>query len=80
MSNEIYAIHYDGHLLEPNIWEKYSDKYGETGNRLQGWKPQKKLYYKVGHAKTALAHLPAQIRKKAVIVRYIPDPDVHPGE
>ncbi len=71
IQNEIYAIHFNGELLYPDIWREYTDNYGRYG--LQGWRPAKKFYYKIGHAKAALHHLPIQIRDKCEIVRYIPE-------
>lgn len=70
--NEIYAIHLDGQLLQLDVWKQYSSKYGEYGSQLQGWKPPKRFYYKLHHAKNGVRHLPPQIRDKVKIVRYIP--------
>ncbi len=75
--NEVYALHLDGELLEGNVWKKYSKKYGTNG--LYGWKPPKRIYYKLGHAKNGLSHLPAEIRSKVEIVRYIPAPVITPS-
>ena len=72
MSNEIWAIHFDGQLLQPDIWKQYSDKYGHVAHWLQGWKPPKRFYYKFHHAKIGLSHLPHQIRNKCEIVKYSP--------
>lgn len=69
--NEIFAIHVDGKIVDTKIWREFSKKYG-TG-QLYGWRPPKKIYMKLGHAKAALHHLPQQVQKKAKIVRYIPD-------
>lgn len=71
MANEVFALHLDGELLHPNIWDKYTEQYGN--NSLYGWRPPKKLYYKIGHAKTAIKHLPEQIRDRVTIVRYTPE-------
>ncbi len=71
MANEIFAIHFEGELLHPDIWRDYSKNYGSSG--LHGWRPAKKFYYKIGHAKCALTHLPAQVRAKCEVVRYVPE-------
>lgn len=71
VKNEVFAIHWKGQLLHPNIWKEFSDKYGTNG--LYGWRPPKKLYYKIGHAKCALSHLPEMVRNDCKIVRYVPD-------
>ncbi len=68
--NELYALHLDGELLEGNVWKKFSTKYGTNG--LYGWKPPKRIYYKLHHAKNGLSHLPIEIRNKVEIVKYIP--------
>lgn len=77
MSNEIYAIHFEGQLLQPDIWKQYSDKYGATGANLQGWKPPKRFYYKLHHAKNGLRHLPYQIQDKCEIVKYTCEYDTY---
>lgn len=69
-SNELYAIHFRGELLQPDIWKKYSDRYGSLG--LYGWRPPKKIYHKLHHARTALRQLPKEIQDDCAIVRYIP--------
>ena len=62
---KVYALHLDGEIINTNIWEKYSSKYG-----VYGWKPPKRLYFKPGHAKTGRSHLPHQIRDKVEIAVY----------
>lgn len=69
-TNELYALHLDGKLLEGNIWKEYSSKYGLNG--LHGWRPPKRIYYKLYHAKNAIRHLPQEIRNRVEIVRYVP--------
>ncbi len=73
MSNELYAIHWKDKLLHPDLWKKYSGRYGQSSSYLYGWRPPKKVYHKLGHAKAGLSHLPAQIRKDCKIVRYVPE-------
>jgi hypothetical protein len=68
--NTLYALHFKDELIEPNIWKKYSDKYGSQG--LYGWKPPKKVYYTLGHAKAAMKHLPKQIINEVQIIKYKP--------
>ena len=70
-SNEVWALHLDGKLLDWNVWKEYSTKYGDNG--LYGWKPPKRLYYTRGHASAGRSHLPEQIRDKVEIVRYLPE-------
>lgn len=71
-NNELFVIHFHGEILEPNVWRKYSKNYGGSG--LYGWRAPKKIYYKLGHARSALTHLPLEVQKDCEIVRY------HPGE
>lgn len=69
-TNELYVIHFHGELLEPNVWKKYSSKYGGLG--MHGWRAPKKVYYKIHHARSAMRHLPKEIQADCEIVRYIP--------
>jgi len=68
--NEIWALHLDGKLISSNIWKEYSTRYG--GNSLYGWRKPKRLYMKIGHAKSAIHHLPKEVQDKVEIVKYIP--------
>jgi hypothetical protein len=70
MSNKIFVLHLDGKIITPNIWKKFSNNYGN--NSLYGWRPSKKMYMTLGHAKAAISHLPEQIRDKVEIVEYTP--------
>jgi len=56
--------------MEPGIWKNYTDNYGATW--LQGWRPPKKIYYKLHHAKNAIRHLPKEIQSEVQIIRYLP--------
>jgi phage-related protein len=69
-ANELFAIHVDGRIVDARVWKDFTDRYG--GAQLFGWRPPKKVYLKVGHAKAALRQLPAEIRANATIVRYVP--------
>jgi len=53
-------------VLSPDTIRQNYPNYG--GNVLYGWKPPKKVYYKVGHAKSAYTLLPEKIRSLCVIV------------
>jgi len=69
--NEVFALHLNGKLISQNVWKDFSKNYGS--NELQGWKPPKRLYYKLGHAKNGIRHLPKQIQNKVEIVKYVPE-------
>jgi len=70
--NVLYALHFEGEQLNSNSFKKYWKNYGSTGSALQGWRPPKKIYSKLGHAKTGICHVPAEIRPKVEIVEYRP--------
>jgi hypothetical protein len=74
MKNELFALHWNGELLQPDVWKKYSDRYGN--NWLYGWRPPKKIYYTKGMAKSGRSHLPEAIRDEVKIVRYEPVEEV----
>jgi hypothetical protein len=58
----IYAINFkeSGEVLTPESFKKYWPKYGS--NMLQGWRAPKKIYYKLGQAKTGFSHIPDQLK------------------
>ena len=70
MANEIYALHYKGELVSASVWKEHSKNYG--GQQLYGWRPPKKMYAKVGHARAALRHLPQAMQDDVEIMRYVP--------
>jgi len=70
-NNILYALHLDGKLLSAKIWEEYSKNWGYADG-LYGWRPPKRIYYKLGHAKNGIRHLPKQIQNKVKIVIYKP--------
>lgn len=69
--NVLYVLHYQGQIISPNIWKQFSKNYGSSS--LSGWKPPKKIYFSLSYAKSAIKHLPQQIRDKIEIVRYVPE-------
>ena len=75
MPAELFAICLEGEVLEASVWKKYSASYGGAG--LYGWRAPKKIYYKLGHAKNALNHLPQQIQDLVEIVRFVPAETVY---
>ncbi len=65
--NTIYAIHYKGQLLGSFKWEG-----GNASSYLQGWRPPKKVYWKLGLARSGAAHLPEDVLDDCEIVEYAP--------
>ena len=65
--NTIYAIHYKGQLLGSFRWEG-----GGASSYLQGWRPPKKVYWKLGLARSGATHLPENILDDCEIVEYAP--------
>lgn len=64
--NTIYAIHYKGQLLGSFKWGSGASSY------LQGWRPPKKVYWKLGLARSGATHLPEDILDDCEIVEYSP--------
>lgn len=58
----IYAINFkeSGEVLTPESFKKYWPNYGS--NSLYGWRAPKKIYYKLGQAKTGFSHIPEQLK------------------
>lgn len=65
--NTIYAIHYKGQLLGTFKWGSDS-----RNPNLQGWRPPKKVYWKLGLARSGATHLPEDILDDCEIVEYSP--------
>ena len=65
--NTIYAIHYKGQLLGSFKWEG-----GNVSSYLQGWRPPKKVYWKLGLARSGATYLPEDILDECEIVEYAP--------
>lgn len=65
--NTIYAIHYKGQLLGSFKWEG-----GNYRSNLYGWRPPKKVYWKLGLARSGATHLPEDILDDCEIVEYAP--------
>lgn len=72
LPNELFALHLEGQMLHPAVWANYSAKYGNAKDWIMGWRPPKKVYHSIGHARVGLGQLPAELRGKVEIVRYIP--------
>ena len=72
LPNELFALHLDGQMLHPAVWANYSERYGKVGEWIQGWRPPKKVYHSIGHARVGIGQLPAELRGKVEIVRYTP--------
>jgi hypothetical protein len=66
---EIYALILDGGILTPDTFKEYWKNYG--GNELYGWRPPKKIYYTLGHAKAGLHWVPEKLRDKVEIHRFV---------
>lgn len=64
--NIIYAIHYKGQLLGSFKWGSGASDY------LYGWRPPKKVYWKLGLARSGATHLPEDILDDCEIVEYAP--------
>ena len=64
--NTIFAIHYKGQLLGSFKWGSGASSY------LQGWRPPKKVYWKLGLARSGATHLPEDILDDCEIVEYAP--------
>lgn len=65
--NILYAIHYKDQLLGTFKW-----KNGSRNPNLQGWRPAKKVYWKLGLARSGATHLPEDILDECEIVEYAP--------
>lgn len=65
-SNTIYAIHYKGQLLGSFKWGNGASDY------LYGWRPPKKVYWKLGLARSGATHLPEDILDDCEIMEYAP--------
>lgn len=65
--NTLYAIHYKGQLLG-----SFQLEGGNASSYLQGWRPPKKVYWKLGLAKSGATHLPEDILDDCEIVEYAP--------
>lgn len=66
-ANILYAIHYKGQLLGTFKWRN-----GSRNPNLQGWRPAKKVYWKLGLARSGATHLPEDILDECEIVEYAP--------
>ena len=64
--NVIYALHYKGKLLGSFRWTQGGPDW------LQGWRPPKKVYFKLGLARSGATYLPTEALDDIEIVRYAP--------
>ncbi len=64
---KLYVLMLDGVILTPDSFQEYWKNYGTTGSSLYGWRPPKKIYYTLGHARNGLRFVPEQIRDKVQI-------------
>lgn len=68
--NVLYVLHFDGKILTPDSFREHWKNSGASC--LQGWRPPKKIYFKLGHAINGLRRVPKEIRDKVEIVIYEP--------
>lgn len=64
---KLYVLMLNGVILTPDSFVEYWKNYGANGSGLHGWRPPKKIYYTLGHAKNGLRFVPEQIRDKVQI-------------
>ena len=66
----LYALIFkdSGEILTPDSFKEHWPNYG--GSWLQGWRPPKKVYYKIGHAKSGFSHIPDQIKPSIAIAEF----------
>ena len=76
----LYALVFkeSGEILTPDSFKQHWPNYG--GNWLQGWRPPKKVYYKIGHAKTGFSHIPDAIKPSIAIAEFSVSKIVQDGE
>lgn len=76
----IYAIIFKDtqEILTPESFKKYWPNYG--GNNLYGWRAPKKVYYKLGHAKTGFSHIPNKLKSKLAIAEFSPSKIIEDGQ
>jgi len=69
---ELFALVLDGNILTPDSFKEYWKNYGnQSYSGLYGWRPPKKIYYTLGHAKAGRHHVPIQIRDRVEIHRFV---------
>lgn len=66
---ELFALVLDGNILTPDSFKEFWKNY--SSNELYGWRPPKKIYYTIGYAKAGRHHVPAQIRDRVEIHRFV---------
>lgn len=55
-------------ILTPDSFKKYWPNYGS--NNLHGWRPAKKIYYKMGQAKNGFSYIPDEIKPELAIAEF----------
>ncbi len=68
---ELFVLMLDGKILTPAAFEKYWNNYGSGASSLYGWRPPKKIYYTLGQARCGLSHVPAEIKSKVEIYKFV---------
>ncbi len=69
--DHLFALVIDGEVLNSNTFQKYWPNYGSSGSGLYGWRPPKKVYFTLGTARNGLHHVPAQIKDRVEIHRFV---------
>lgn len=66
---ELFAIVFKEsmEILTPDSFKQYWPNYGS--NNLYGWRPAKKVYYKLGHAKRGFSFIPDDLKPKLAIAK-----------
>jgi hypothetical protein len=65
-------------ILDPIVFKKYWKNYGT--NQLYGWSKPKKIYTKLGHAKTGFSHVPEQLKPHIAIASFAFDQFIIDGD
>jgi hypothetical protein len=65
---DLFVLILDGNILTPEAFKAHWKSYGSSG--LHGWRPPKKVYYKLSHARCGLSHVPQEIKSKVSIHKF----------
>jgi len=66
---ELFVLVLNGNILTPDSFREYWKNYGNAD--LYGWRPPKKIYYTIGHAKAGRRFVPREIRNKVEIHKFV---------
>lgn len=79
---ELYAIIWkeSKEILTPESFKKYWPNYGGASSYLSGWRPPKKIYFKLGQAKSGFAHVPDAAKPFLEIAKFTLDSVVEDGK